>query len=186
MHIASKKWYPSLAIAVLFAGAAWIWLSALPPGGVDPGRQPAPRAGFPAPDFTLATAAGDEFTLSELRGRPVLINLWASWCGPCRTEMPAIERVYRAYRDEGLVVLAVNVTHQDSQQAALAFAAEYGLTFPILLDLDGQVARAYQMRALPSTYFVDPSGRISEVVIGGPMAEALLRTRVEQLAGWAR
>ena len=119
----------------------------------------------------------------QMRGRPVLINLWASWCGPCRAEMPAIQRVYDQYRDQGFVVLAVNATRQDSLQAAQAFVDEFGFTYPILLDVDGVVASLYQLRAFPSSYFVDADGIIQEVVLGGPMNEALLATRVEQLLG---
>ena len=167
--------------ALLAAGLAWIWLSAAPSGTTTSGRIPAPQAGFLAPDFTLQTPDGDTVTLSELRGRPVLINLWASWCSPCRQEMPAIQRAYDLYRDDGFVVLAVNVTAQDNETAALAFADELGLSFPILMDRKGEVARLYENRALPSTYFVDAEGVISEVVIGGPMAEALLVTRVQTL-----
>ncbi|NUM46213.1 MAG: redoxin domain-containing protein [Anaerolineales bacterium] len=170
-----------IAILALLAGAIWIVISAAPPGTTTGGNIPAPRAGFIAPDFTLSTPAGEPITLSELRGRPVILNLWASWCGPCRAEMPALQRVHEAYQDAGLVLLAVNATTQDSESAALAFAAEYGLTFPILFDLDGQASQLYELRALPSTYFIRPDGIIEEVVLGGPMAEALLRTRVEKL-----
>jgi peroxiredoxin len=95
--------------------------------------------------------------------------------------MPAIQRVYQTYQDRGFLVLAVNATNQDSSNAAANFALEHNLTFPILLDLDGQVSNLYQLRALPSTFFVDHEGTIQEVVIGGPMADALLLTRVEQL-----
>jgi peroxiredoxin len=95
--------------------------------------------------------------------------------------MPAMQRVYEEYRDQGFTILAVNAAQQDSQAAAAQFAAEHGLTFPILYDLDGSVARSYQLSALPTSFFILPDGTIQEVVIGGPMAEALLRARVEQL-----
>ncbi len=170
-----------LALLALTFGVVWIGLSAAPPGTTTGGNISSPRAGFTAPDFTLSTPDGEPITLADLRGHPIILNLWASWCGPCRAEMPALQRVHEAYQDTGLVLLAVNATHQDSQSAALAFAAEYGLTFPVLLDLDGQVSHLYELRALPSTYFIRPDGLIEEVVIGGPMAEALLRTRVERL-----
>lgn len=169
------------ALLILLAGALWIALTAATPGTTTSGKIPAPRAGFLAPDFTLTTADGDTVTLSALRGHPVIVNLWASWCGPCRAEMPALQRIHEAYQDTGLILLAVNATPQDSESAALAFAAELGLTFPILFDTVGEASRLYELRALPSTYFIGPDGTIQEVVIGGPMAEALLRTRVEQL-----
>lgn len=170
-----------LGPVVLLTGLLWIWLSAVPAGGTTSGKIPAPQSGFLAPDFTLETSAGEIITLSELRGRPILINLWASWCGPCRQEMPAIQRTFEMYQDRGFTVLAVNVTAQDNESAALAFVKEYGLTFPILMDREGDVARIYENRALPSSFFVDRDGVIREVVIGGPMAEALLVTRVQSL-----
>lgn len=175
-----QKYYLPFSAALLAVGALWIFLSAAPPGETTAGRIPAPQTGFLAPDFTLQSASGESVTLSDLRGRPVLVNLWASWCGPCRAEMPAMQRLHEAYGDD-FVILAVNMTAQDSQTAALAFAAEYGLTFPILFDPSGEVGRLYENRALPSSYFVDRDGVIREVVIGGPMAEAFLITRVETL-----
>lgn len=168
-------------ILVLIFGAAWIYLTASPEGLQSPDKLVTPQKGFLAPDFTLITAENHQFTLSDLKGKPVLINLWASWCVPCRTEMPAIQKVYEDYKNEGFIVLAVNTTNQDSRTAAINFADEHGLTFPILFDVDGRVSKSYRLRALPSSFFVDNQGVIQEVIIGGPMAEALLRTRVEHL-----
>ena len=142
---------------------------------------PAPQKGFLAPDFELETADGGTVRLSELRGRPVVLNVWTSWCPPCREEMPALERVHQAYQGQGVVVLGLNSTFQDVRENAQAFAAERGLTFPIVFDEDGQATRLYQVRALPTTFFIDANGIIQEVVAGGPMAEALLRIRIEQL-----
>lgn len=95
--------------------------------------------------------------------------------------MPAIQRVYDEFQDQGLIVLAVNTTNQDNLGDAITFAQIRKLTFPILLDRDGGVANQFEVRSLPSTFFVDPQGIIREVVIGGPMSEALLRIRTEQL-----
>lgn len=180
-RLPSRRAWNLISLAVLLLGAGWIWLSAAPDGATTGGMIPAPRPGFLAPDFTLPDAEGNLTTLSELRGQAVLVNLWASWCTPCQAEMPAMQRVYAEYQDQGFTILAVNATQQDSQAAALQFAAEKGLTFPILFDLDGSVARSYQMSALPSSFFILPDGTINEVIVGGPMAEALLRVRVEQL-----
>jgi peroxiredoxin len=179
----SFKLYPVFTLIILLAGAAWIRLSAAEAGSTTSGSIPAPRPGFLAPDFSLPTGLGEVITLSGLRGRPILINIWASWCRPCRAEMPAIQEVYAAYQKQGFVVLGVNATQQDSQAAALAFAQEMGLSFPILLDQEGEVTRLYETRAFPTSFFIDEQGIVREVVVGGPMAEALLRIRVEQLAG---
>ena len=164
---------------VLIAGAIWIAVSA---SAADvKGKTSAPQTGFVAPDFILQTPDGEEYTLSELKGNAVLVNLWATWCPPCRAEMPAIERMYREYKDQGFVVLAVDMTYQDNPADVAPFIQEYGLTFPVLLDETGKVGASYQLRSLPSSYFINRAGIIQEVVIGGPMSEALLRARIEQI-----
>ena len=165
---------------ILIAGASWIVMSADPAGAAISGHT-APQAGFSAPDFTLKTPNGEFYTLSELRGQAVLVNLWATWCPPCRAEMPVIEKMYKEYKDQGFIVIAVDMTYQDDPLAVVPFAKKYGLTLPILLDETGNVGSAYQLRSLPSSYFINRNGIIQEVVIGGPMSEALLRTRIEQI-----
>jgi peroxiredoxin len=174
------RWFPLMG-ATLALGAAWIWASAVPASATTGGLIPSPREGFLAPDFTLDLLGGGEVTLSELRGKGVVINLWASWCLPCRAEMPAIQRVYEKTRGRGLEVLAVNTTFQDSEGAAAEFIQELGLTFPVPLDRDGTVSQQYQLRALPSTFFVDRAGVIRKVIIGGPMSEATIQTAVEEI-----
>lgn len=94
--------------------------------------------------------------------------------------MPAIEKMYNEYKDQGFIVLAVNSTFQDDPLQIKPFTEEYGITFPILLDETSDISRSYQVRSLPSSYFVNRHGVITEVVIGGPMSEALLRTRIEE------
>lgn len=180
MKLSSSKWrFTSLIILITSAG--WIWLSAAEPGDTTYGRIPAPRQGFLAPDFSLQDLNGQQFTLSELRGQTILVNLWATWCPPCKAEMPGMQAIYETYQEQGFLILAVNATFQDSAAAAAAFAEEYQLTFPILLDSSGEVSRVYQMRALPTSFFIDHEGVIQEVVVGGPMSSALLQVRVEQL-----
>jgi len=173
--------FRAVAMGLLALGALWIGVSTWLPGGTSTPGIPAPQTGFLAPDFTLETLEGQSITLSDLRGQAVLVNIWASWCLPCRAEMPAMERIYQEYKEAGFVILAVHATNQDSVAGAQTFAAEYELTFPILLDRDGAVGEQYQVTALPSSFFILPDGSIEEVVFGGPMAEALLRTRVETL-----
>lgn len=178
--ISQKLKFP-VYILVLMLGAVWIWASSAPPGTTNAGEIPAPKEGFSAPEFSLETFNGEHISLSSLRGQPVLINIWASWCTPCRAEMPAMQRIFDAYQDRGFTILAVNATNQDSPENALDFASEHNLTFPILMDSSGAVSRAYQVRSLPTSFFVDREGIIQEIVIGGPMSEALLQTRVENL-----
>ena len=165
----------------LLLGLAWIFVSADTSGASTAGKVPAPQQGFLAPDFELQTTTGETIKLSDLRGQAVLVNLWATWCPPCRAEMKSIEKVYNEYKDQGLIVLAVDMTYQDDPTQIAPFVAEQGLTFPILLDESGAVGKSYQLRSLPSSFFIGRDGVVHEVVIGGPMAEALLRTRVEEI-----
>jgi peroxiredoxin len=168
-------------LIILIVGFAWILISADSSGASTSGQIPAPQKGFLAPDFELKTPDGAILKLSDLRGQAVLVNLWATWCPPCRAEMISVEKVYQEYKDQGFTVLAVNMTYQDDPSAVMPFVHEQRLTFPILLDETSEMAKAYQLRSLPSSYFIGRDGIINEVVIGGPMAEALLRTRVEDI-----
>jgi peroxiredoxin len=171
----------ALTALIVFTSAAWVWMSAVPHSETTGGRIPSPREDFLAPDFTLDLLSGGEMTLSEQQGKVVIINLWASWCPPCRAEMPALQEVYLENQERGLEVMAVNTTFQDQESAAASFVQEFDLTFPILMDRSGDVSRQYLLRAMPSTFFVDREGVIRKVIIGGPMSEATLQTAVEEL-----
>jgi peroxiredoxin len=168
---------------ILALGAAWIWASSAPPGSTTSGAIPAPHEGFQAPDFELGTLDGERFALSELRGKAVLLNFWATWCPPCRSEMPAMQQAHTDYGSDAFVILAVNSTYQDRSADVEAFVLEGGLTFPVLLDITGEVSALYKVYSMPTSFFIDPEGIIREIVIGGPMSEALLRTRVDRLLG---
>ncbi|MBS1966578.1 MAG: TlpA family protein disulfide reductase [Chloroflexi bacterium SZAS-1] len=176
----TRRWR-LLSLAVLLLGTGWVWASRVPPSVADAGQFPNTHVGFPAPDFALETLDGATTSLAGQRGNVLIVNLWASWCGPCRAEMPTIQRLYDARREEGLTVLAVHGTFQDSEAGARAFAEELGLTFPIVLDRDGAVSRRYQLHALPSTFIVDRKGIIREVILGGPLSEATLQSKVDPL-----
>lgn len=164
---------------LLISGLVWIWASRTA-SDQEIAVDPAPQAGFPAPNFNLETTAGEIIQLNTLRGQPVIINFWASWCPPCRAEMPALQTVYQEY-SEGLVVLAVNATNQDRPTDILSFQVEMDLTIPVLLDVDGQVQRIYGVSSLPTTFFIDSAGEIQEVVVGGLLTEAGLRARIHSL-----
>lgn len=166
---------------ILLLGLVWIFISADRTESSTGGKIPAPQAGFLAPDFELKSLSGETVRLSDLHGQAVLVNLWATWCPPCREEMPTLEKMYNEYKDQGLAVVGVNMTYQDDRQAVAPFVEKHGLTFPILLDETGTTGNAYELKSLPSSYFINRQGVITEVVIGGPMAEALLRTRIEAI-----
>lgn len=132
-----------------------------PPVGVELGHV--------APALTLQDLAGEDVSLEAYRGRPVLINFWAVWCGFCRIELPEMQAVYDAYRDRGFVILAVDVA--EPREEVAPFVDELELTFPVLLDKETEVARSYRVRGLPTSYFLDQDG----VIIGkqlGPIDEA--------------
>ena len=169
-----------ISLTILLLSAGWIVFSRAEPGATTGGAIPAPRAGFLAPDFELTSASGETLRLSDLRGRPVLLNFWASWCPPCREEMPAFEQAYRQYQDDGFVILAVNAAYSDSPAKALAFSESLDLTFPIVFDYDGSVAGLYRTHSLPSSFFIDAGGVIQDVVIGG-MPAALIEVRLQEL-----
>lgn len=150
-----------------------------------PGSTPAlgsgrsgPVAGALAPDFTLDTLDGTHVTLSELRGRPVLINFWASWCTPCRIEMPDLVRAYEAYKDQGFLILGIDLTYQDSIPDVRAFVKEFKMTFPVLLDTSGEVSQGYRLLGLPLSVFVDREGIIRRIHIG-----AMTKDQIEQFVG---
>ena len=175
-----RRWFGFAALVVLL-GLAWTFRSSVPANATTGGLTPSPRVGFVAPDFTLDLLGGGQVTLFELRGSAVVVNLWASWCPPCRAEMPTLQRVYEANRARGVEILAVNTTFQDTQADAAEFVRAFGLTFSIPLDRTGEVSRSYLLRALPTTFFIDRKGVIRQVVLGGPMSETTVQTAVEEL-----
>jgi peroxiredoxin len=142
-------------------------------GGSD--EEEGVEIGRTAPDFELTTLDGGSIKLSELRGKGVLINFWASWCKPCRDEMPAIQRVYDRYKDKGLEVVAVNIAEPDV--TVNGFVRHLDLTFPVLLDRDREVTRLYGIGPIPSSIFVSPDGKVVRKV-SGQMAEGQIESMV--------
>ena len=180
MKIKQQRWN-LFTVMVLLVSTGWIWVSTSYIGRTTINDTPAPREGFQAPDFALQSIQGESIKLANLRGQAVLVNVWASWCPPCRAEMPAMQSIYERYQSEGFTILAVNAANQDNIVDTVEFISKQELTFPVLLDNDGTVSSAYKVHSLPTSFFIDPNGVIQEVVIGGPMSEVLLRTRVEDL-----
>lgn len=144
-----------------------------------------PKMGQRAPDYRVLNAtSGDSVSLrSDYAGHVTLVNIWATWCGPCRKEMPSMERLYQAYKDRGLRIAAVSIDEGD-ESAVTAFGAELGLTFDLLHDKSGQIQQVYQTLGVPQSWLLDQSGRIIYVSIGGELWDsAEHRARIDSLLG---
>lgn len=153
--------YGTIAAIVIVVGGLFVYREVIAPSsddsvealGVAAGASP-PALGEPAPDFVLVSLeSGEEVALSDFRGRPVIVNFWATWCVPCRTEMPDLQH---AYETEDVTVLAVN--WQESETVVQDFVTEFNLTFPTLLDSSGKVREHYGVVGLPASFFIDAEG----------------------------
>jgi peroxiredoxin/Cu/Ag efflux protein CusF len=154
-------------------GSEWVVASMAP--------EPTPPPTVPAPDFTLPALRGDPVKLSGLRGKVVLLNFWATWCVPCRTEMPAIEKLYETYQAQGLEVVAVNLDVLSSAGVE-TFGKEVGVTFRVALDPSWSTTRAFGVKGLPTTYLIDRTGHVVVREVGErDWADEVSRTAVERL-----
>jgi len=134
------------------------------------------RVGQRAPDFELQTLDGVKVKLSDFRGKKVLVNFWATWCPPCRVEMPVMQKFYAEHKDKDVVILSVNATKTElNTMIVQSFVDHWGLTFPVVLDADGQVGKTYQIAAYPATYTVDEHGIIRKKHQGAMDEEMLLK-----------
>ncbi len=187
---------PALAILAVIVGGLWYWdnrgnggevivngvrmgVVELPAEKNPTGQQPVPEVGRAGPDFRLETPDGGTVRLSDLQGGPVLINFWASWCAPCRAEMPELVAAYDRYQAEGLVVVAVNLQETDGQVER--FAEEFGMTFPVVIDRNGEVADVWRLggpiEGIPTSYFLDEKGVVQQLTYG-PMTAEMLEERL--------
>jgi len=148
----------------------------MPAALVAPGLDVAAQVGSLAPDFLLEDMDDGELRLSGLRGQPVVINFWATWCKPCRQEMPRLVDGYDRHRDEGLVIVAVNL--QEGKGTVRPFAEDFGMEFPIALDRDGEVGDEYRILGLPTTFFIGRDGVVRSVFTG-PFQEKQNETNVQ-------
>lgn len=176
------EWMILMVLATLL-GTAWIVVSKEP---VTPDSGPitlteAPIVGYRAPDFTLSTPLGQTVTLSEIvneaQGQPVVLNFWASWCAPCRVEMPHFQNASRNYNGR---IAFIGVNQGENAQTVTEFGNEFGITYPLLVDEENEVSRAYSVNSLPTTVFIGPDGVVREVVIG-ILSQAVLEDRAQTL-----
>lgn len=138
-----------------------------------------PQLGDQASDFTLRDIAGQEVRLSSFRGRPVLLTFWATWCEPCKVEMPEIQKAYDQHKANGFVVLAVNFG--EKAEKAKAHAEQHGMSFPVLVDRRANVASQYTVVSLPVSLFIDAGGVIRERVFGGTLTVKRIEEILQRL-----
>ena len=132
----------------------------------------------PAPNFTLLLIDGNNFNLSDHKGKPILINFFASWCLPCREEMPALERIAHEYKPKGVVFLGIAV--DDTEEKMKNFIAKYGVTFPVGLDKTAAIQKSFGLYGIPTTYFIDKQGIINYFHSGG-VTEELLQHELDKV-----
>jgi peroxiredoxin len=187
-----------LGILAIIVGGLWYWderqsetggaydetfgVVELPEDRNVTGESPAAEVGRAAPDFLLEQPAGGTLRLSDLQGKPVLVNFWASWCTPCRSEMPELVKTYERYQDQGLVIVGVDLQETDRQ--VTDFAEEFGVDFPLVVDRDSEVADSWRIggpiEGLPSSYFLDAEGVVQERFYG-PLDEESLDEKLSSI-----
>jgi peroxiredoxin len=140
-----------------------------------------PAVGTPAEDFRLIDLEGKQQSLSQYRGKVVLVNFWASWCKPCTTEMPAMQATYDKLRDKGFVVLAINELEDDAK--VREHIKQYGHTFPVLMDRDNKVANQFGVFGLPVSVFIDEKGVVQEYIKGGLLTEDKIYQAIQRIQG---
>jgi cytochrome c biogenesis protein CcmG/thiol:disulfide interchange protein DsbE len=160
----------------LLFGVSWLTISAVLYKPAADVQSVAPAKGFYAPDFNLDQLDGSSFTLSDHLGQPILLTLWTSWCSPCKAEMPTFNQVYQEMGAENVLVIGVNVTSQDDPAKVKDFVELNNLTFPVVLDTQGEAANLYRLRGFPMNYFINSQGKITDVIIGGPLSAGTVRS----------
>ncbi len=156
-----KGWIMLAVAALLLIAVYYINQTSSTESQQSQTRDARPVEGFLAPDFTLTDEQGEEVTLSQLRGKVVFLNFWASWCPPCKQEMPAIQKAYEKYGDQ-VVFYGVNITASDVKEDALTFMKSNQYEMPLLFDYDAEAASLYRTKYIPTSFFIDKNGVIQK------------------------
>lgn len=150
-------------------------------------KEEGANKGEMAPGFTLETLSGETMTLADLKGKKVILNFWATWCGPCRKEMPHLQTYYEDYaKKDNVVIIAANTTYNEygakdkRKENVQAFLDSLDVTFPVLLMPDDSIIKQYEVLTIPSTFMIDSEGRIQHHIVG-PLDEKAIRDYVTQL-----
>ena len=138
-----------------------------------------PQIDNPAPDFQFQNPEGQPVSLSDLQGKPVLINFWATWCSPCIYEMPYLQQVYEEWSDKGLMVLAINIGESSAQVEA--FMQSHDLSLPVLLDTNQDTAQGYNIQYIPSSFFIDKDGIIQEKIVGAFTSKIAIEEKLSKI-----
>jgi cytochrome c biogenesis protein CcmG/thiol:disulfide interchange protein DsbE len=170
--------FPLWGVAAIVVALVMMGLIAV---ALDKASRGRPNVGDEAPDFTLEILDGEPLTLSELRGKVVLINFWASWCEPCKDEAPGLEMLWRAYREDGVVFIGIDWS--DSELKARTYLEEFDITYPNGRDMGEYIADEYKLSGVPETYLIDQGGVVRWRFID-PIDDFLdLSNRIERLLG---
>lgn len=165
--------YMILAVVLLVGGYA-IGQSFLTPNkALKPGSE--------APSFELLGLDGATHSLASYKGKPLVINFWGTFCPPCRNEMPAIQAQYDKWTDAGAQIIGINLS--EDRVSVNSFLRSYGISFPVLLDKNKKTEKAYGLKEYPTTFFINADGVIEDIVIGGPMSEETIESRIARLLG---
>jgi DsbE subfamily thiol:disulfide oxidoreductase len=167
-----------LSALILAGGLGWAYATRPQSGAAAPAVA-STRVGAPAPEIALPMLSGETRTLADLRGQVVILNFWATWCGPCRAEMPALAEIQTQYASRGVIVIGVN--QREDAGSIRRYLDSIGVDFPIALDPTGESNRQYRVLGLPTTYLIDRQGLIRDAVFGGPMARALIESKLAPL-----